>query len=319
MSHELIQVGATANDGLGDSLRVAVSKINQNFITLYSAFPDIQPQIVYTGSSNSDGDTLPIAFDKINANFKQLNELTNQPEVEFNVRDSLRKTFENVNLAFTSLFEILATQLKTTEIVDPLVQRADSIDSNYNINITNNYNFYVSNEQSNQQLKLGPYGSQEYINVGTTANDGTGDPLRVAFQKVNDNFSNLFYTSTVTTTSYSSGTAPSQVIYEVPVSSFTQGTFQIRSSTANSSQCITLSAQIANANSTVKFTGYGTTFDGSYLTKYNMDVDNANVRILVDPLVNANVQHFVSAQVTYSGAMALQDTLQLNTSISENI
>lgn len=29
------------------------------------------------------------------------------------------------------------------------------------------------------------------INVGTTANDGTGDPLRTAFQKVNQNFSNV--------------------------------------------------------------------------------------------------------------------------------
>jgi hypothetical protein len=26
------------------------------------------------------------------------------------------------------------------------------------------------------------------INIGTSANDGTGDPLRTAFDKVNDNF-----------------------------------------------------------------------------------------------------------------------------------
>lgn len=27
------------------------------------------------------------------------------------------------------------------------------------------------------------------VNIGTTANDGTGDPLRTAFQKINSNFS----------------------------------------------------------------------------------------------------------------------------------
>ena len=34
----------------------------------------------------------------------------------------------------------------------------------------------------------------EIINVGATANDGTGDPLRVAFEKVNNNFTNLWST-----------------------------------------------------------------------------------------------------------------------------
>ena len=28
------------------------------------------------------------------------------------------------------------------------------------------------------------------VNVGTTANDNTGDPIRTAFQTINDNFSN---------------------------------------------------------------------------------------------------------------------------------
>ena len=36
--------------------------------------------------------------------------------------------------------------------------------------------------------------SKQTINIGTTANDGTGDPLRTAFDKANDNF-NEIYTS----------------------------------------------------------------------------------------------------------------------------
>ena len=31
----------------------------------------------------------------------------------------------------------------------------------------------------------------EEINLGASANDGTGDPLRVAGQKINDNFAEL--------------------------------------------------------------------------------------------------------------------------------
>ena len=39
----------------------------------------------------------------------------------------------------------------------------------------------------------------EVINVGASANDGTGDPLRVAFEKVNNNFANLWATGFNTT------------------------------------------------------------------------------------------------------------------------
>jgi len=37
--------------------------------------------------------------------------------------------------------------------------------------------------------------AKQTINIGTTANDGTGDPLRTAFDKVNDNFDELYATS----------------------------------------------------------------------------------------------------------------------------
>ena len=40
--------------------------------------------------------------------------------------------------------------------------------------------------------------SQEIINIGAAANDGTGDPLRTAFDKVNNNFTQLYNTLTAT-------------------------------------------------------------------------------------------------------------------------
>jgi len=42
--------------------------------------------------------------------------------------------------------------------------------------------------------------SKQTINLGSSANDGTGDPLRTAFDKVNDNFDELYLYSTVTST-----------------------------------------------------------------------------------------------------------------------
>ena len=33
--------------------------------------------------------------------------------------------------------------------------------------------------------------AKQVIDIGSVANDGTGDPLRTAFDKVNDNFTEL--------------------------------------------------------------------------------------------------------------------------------
>ena len=149
----------------------------------------------------------------------------------------------------------------------------------------------------------GPYGSQEYINVGVTPNDGLGDPLRTAFGKINNNFSNLFLTTVNTTSANTTGLTANQVIYEYPANAFTQGVFQIRSNTTSNNQSITISAQIGNSNTSVKFTGYGLTFSGNSVTNYNMDIDSGNVRILVSPIANANITHFVASQVTYNGVV----------------
>lgn len=34
--------------------------------------------------------------------------------------------------------------------------------------------------------------TQQIIDIGDSANDGTGDPLRTAFEKINDNFTQLY-------------------------------------------------------------------------------------------------------------------------------
>ena len=48
--------------------------------------------------------------------------------------------------------------------------------------------------------------AKKVINIGTTANDGTGDPLRSAFDKVNDNFTELYTDDTGDVDSIIAGT-----------------------------------------------------------------------------------------------------------------
>lgn len=143
----------------------------------------------------------------------------------------------------------------------------------------------------------------EVVNTGALPNDGEGDPLRVAFQKINNNFANLWSTGYFTSNTYSVGNTSNQVIFEAPKSVFTQGMFQIRSSDLGTpdSQDIMLQAQITNNLDGVKFTAYGTSFNGNAVCSYDMDILGSNVRILVNPLSNVVLQHFISSQITYIG------------------
>lgn len=150
--------------------------------------------------------------------------------------------------------------------------------------------------------------TQQIINIGTLPNDGEGDPLRVAFGKINNNFSNLFSTFVNTSVAYSFGDAANQVIFETPANTFTQGQFYIQTINGGTpdSQTITLNAQINNDLDAVKFTGYGTTIQGNALSTYDMDYDatSGNVRILVSPLVDDDMTHMVSSQIMWIGPNA---------------
>jgi hypothetical protein len=155
------------------------------------------------------------------------------------------------------------------------------------------------------KLTSGPYNNQEYILIGETPNDGNGDPLRVAFGKINNNFSNLFLTTTVTSTAYTNGITPNQVVFQVPITQFYQGQFQIRSSGAGPDmQDITLSASITNNLAGVRFTGHSTLFQGNAICRYDMDILNSNVRVLINPLTSQLLEHFVAARITYPNVVA---------------
>lgn len=163
--------------------------------------------------------------------------------------------------------------------------------------------------------------TQEVILVGALPNDGTGDPLRVAFQKINNNFSNLFATAINTGNVYSIGLTSGQVIFETAANAFSQAVFNVRTTDPGTvdSQNITIKASINNAGNGVKWTGYATIFDGSPLTRYDMDVSGGNVRLLVNPMRDAALLHFVSSEVTFIGTPLPGVDIQLDGYVANTV
>jgi len=147
----------------------------------------------------------------------------------------------------------------------------------------------------------------QLVNTGALPNDGEGDPLRTAFQKINNNFVFMQQTSTNIASAVTSSDLPDQSIWEYPADEFTQCLIQIQSyrEDNNDSQNALIGASIYNDQSDVKYTIYGITNVGNWLTQYDMDVSGGNVRLLVTPLQNLAIQHFISYQVTFAGDLGL--------------
>ena len=163
--------------------------------------------------------------------------------------------------------------------------------------------------------------TQEIINIGTLPNDGEGDPLRVAFAKINNNFSNLFATFVNTSDSYTVGNTAGQIIFETPANTFTMGEMFIYTADASTeeSQTIQLFAQINQAGDDVKFTGYGSTFFGNALSTYDMAVVGGNVQILANPLTTDTLFHFIGSQNMWMGANVMGLFLELDGYVANSV
>jgi hypothetical protein len=147
----------------------------------------------------------------------------------------------------------------------------------------------------------------QLVQIGAQPNDGEGDPLRVAFGKINNNFIYMQQTSSNIASAVTLDDTPNQVIFEYPADEFTQAIIQIQSyrEDNNDSQNALIGTQIYNDQSDVKFTVYGVTNVGDWLTQYDMDVSSGNVRLIVTPLQNQVIQHFISYQITFAGDLGL--------------
>lgn len=163
--------------------------------------------------------------------------------------------------------------------------------------------------------------SQEFIDVGSAPNDGQGDPLRTAFEKVNNNFATLFSTFVNTSQSYTVGSTANQVIFETPASTFTLGEMTIYSvdTVTEDTQSIQLLAQQNFSGNAVTFSGYGYNYYGNSVATYNMDLSGGNVRILATPLNSNTMFHFIGSQNLWIGANIPGLNLQLDGYVVDSV
>jgi len=151
----------------------------------------------------------------------------------------------------------------------------------------------------------------EIINVGAAPNDATGDPLRTAFQKINNNFAFLTQSSWNLAEAVTIDGTPNQIIFEYPANIFTQGMFQVKSYNPdnNDSQDSMLQVHVSNDYSNVKFGAYGTTFFGNNVCTYDMAINSGNVQINITPFANVTLNHFLCYQISWIGSLGLGSSI----------
>lgn len=155
--------------------------------------------------------------------------------------------------------------------------------------------------------------AQEIINIGTSPNDQQGDPLRTAFTKVNNNFTQLFALSSSDNTVYSSGGA-NTVLWTYPVETFGSAQLRIYSCDVVSghSQSVTIDASSNGISTGVKFTAHSTLFHPTAITQYSMDIVGNLATLTAVPLTANLLTHYVSSSVLMKPVVELGKAVELD-------
>jgi len=130
--------------------------------------------------------------------------------------------------------------------------------------------------------------AKQVINIGTTANDGTGDPLRSAFDKVNDNFTELYTDDAGDVNSVNAGTG-------ISVNS-TTGAVTVTNSAPDQTVALTGGTQISTSGTYPNFT---ITNDAPNATHTGEVTGSAALTIANDVITHAKL----GAEFTTTGAV----------------
>ena len=155
--------------------------------------------------------------------------------------------------------------------------------------------------------------AQEIINIGAAPNDQQGDPLRTAFTKVNNNFTQLFAASSVDSIVYTTGAA-NTVLFSFDAASVASA--EIRVSTVDQvsgeTQSVTIDASTNAWGNSVKFTAHSTVFIDSELTNYEMDIVGNSVMLYSVPLSSNLLVHYVNSTLTIKSTPTVGLALSLD-------
>jgi hypothetical protein len=265
---ELIDIGALANDGTGDPLRVAFDKINNNFSTLSGiSFP----------TPGGDEGSLQ---------FKQGNSYTGSPNLFFSTSNNALVLKSNVNVGANAIVDIGSN----TSPIHKLYLSNTGLDVG-NINIAevgNTISFSITGRPGAGISLAGLNDIQVSGNIITSGNVALGNSLAYG--------NTIIGSLTVTTPN----AALNQVIYETPANTFTSGKFKITSSrnvSADYTQSAVLEIVVTNDKNTIRYNAHSTVFSGVPVTKYNVDLHFSNVRIMVSPQFADPVIHLISYEI----------------------
>ena len=129
--------------------------------------------------------------------------------------------------------------------------------------------------------------TRQTINIGTNANDGTGDPLRTAFDKINDNFSELY------------GDSDASTILEQDTAPKLSANLDV-----NNNQITT---DVTNGNVSIQPNGTGN------ITIAAIQVKGTTLSSSDSTVINVNEGLIVDGTTTVSGALSSATSLALAT------
>ena len=245
--------------------------------------------------NDGTGDPLRVAFAKINDNFTYLGNLVPQgPTGALQFIDANGYFDGTANLVFDSA----NTQLNIATTVVPTI---DTVDLGKNVAPFNN--LYLANTFVLGNISISESGNTISFPVSVL-------PTKQASMHVNDmtldgniNIAGALNLEAIDIGKFTATTlndSLNQVVYQRPITQFSTGVIQLtsRSSTTNASQTVTLTVTKKTDNTGVRFSAYGTEFEGTPLTRYDVDYGYGNVRILVNPILNNTIVHTGTYQIS---------------------
>jgi len=139
--------------------------------------------------------------------------------------------------------------------------------------------------------------AKQTIGIGSSANDGTGDTIRTAFDKSNDNFNELYNVAgNLTLSALGSGTSFSLDFSTATTFTATaSGAATFTFSNAVQGQVIDL---ILTGNYTITFSETGSTFNKVGATDYDGTANNLIQIVCTDDSSGAKIYHYSIATYT---------------------
>lgn len=342
MSQQIINTGALPNDGEGDPLRTAFTKINNNFTELYSISsaegPNgaIQYNLVTTGSGATGNTELTgsvvttLNIIAAGTGYKPINppqivitpavgDTTGQGATAYavvtgNIVSNVVITSGGSNYTLPPVVEFIGTTDNELKGSSNLVYSP----STGNLNIGANIIPLATDAFSigSSANKIGNlYVGQTALKLGNLNVSESGNAITltvIANSAVKGSFvaNTVFVDRSVVGTNASSTTSAvssktfnnnaDQVIFQMPIGSFTTGSFTINSYedwSANNQSVVLVGARTGDGTG-VQFTGTSMMFSGNLVVQdYDMTVVDGNLKVLVTTFPNANVTHKIAYQI----------------------